>query len=54
MAKIYFNKYKERIDRREITVEEAIKLANAEVPKRWREAVIEMLEELIVEQSEAE
>ena len=46
MAKIYFRRYKERIDRGEITVNEAIELAEQEVPERWRAAVIELLEEL--------
>ena len=46
MAKIYFRRYKERIDRGEITVDEAIVLADQEVPERWRAAVIEMLEAL--------
>ena len=48
MAKIYFNRYKKRIDNEEITVEEAIELAEAEVPVKWRAAVVEMLEELNV------
>ena len=46
MAKIYFNRYKKRIDNEEITVEEAIELAEVEVPMKWRDAVVEMLEEL--------
>ena len=46
MAKIYFRRYKERIDAGEITVAEAIDLAGEEVPAKWRSAVIEMLEEL--------
>lgn len=46
MAKIYFNKYKKRIDNGEITVDEAIALAETEVPERWRDAVVELLEEL--------
>jgi len=44
MAKIYFRKYKTRIDAGEVTVEEAIALAEEEVPERWRAAVIELLE----------
>lgn len=44
MAKIYFRKYKTRIDGGEITVEEAIELAEVEVPERWRSAVVELLE----------
>jgi hypothetical protein len=44
MAKVYYRKYKARIDAGEITVEEAIALAETEVPERWREAVIEMLQ----------
>ena len=44
MAKIYFRRYKERIDAGEITVAEAIELAETEVPTKWRAAVIEMLE----------
>lgn len=47
MAKIYFDRYKKRIDNGEITVEEAIALAQTEVPTRWRADVISMLEELL-------
>lgn len=54
MAKIYFRKYKARIDAGEITVEEAIELANTEVPERWRAAVVELLEELITPQASIE
>lgn len=46
MAKIYYNRYKKRIDNGEITVDEAIALAEAEVPERWRAAVVELLEAL--------
>ena len=46
MAKIYFRRYKERIDSGEITVVEAIALAETEVPAKWRQAVIELLEAL--------
>lgn len=46
MAKIYFRRYKERIDSGEITVAEAITLAETEVHTKWRAAVIEMLETL--------
>lgn len=46
MAKIYFRRYKERIDNGEITVAEAIELAQTEVPAKWRSAVIKMLESL--------
>lgn len=46
MAKIYFDRYKRRIDSGEITVEEAIVLARTEVPTRWRNDVIAMLEAL--------
>lgn len=45
MAKIYYRKYKTRIDAGEITLEEAIELVQTEVPERWRAAVIELLEE---------
>ena len=44
MAKIFYNRYKDRIDAGEITVEEAIELAETEVPERWRAAVIAALE----------
>lgn len=47
MAKIYYDRYKKRIDNGEITVQEAIELAQAEVPTRWRADVISMLEALI-------
>ena len=46
MAKIYFRRYKERIERGEITVAEAIELARVEVPVNWRSAVIALLEAL--------
>ena len=46
MAKIYFRRYKERIDSGEITVAEAIALAETEVLAKWRQAVIELLEAL--------
>nr|AHF24069.1 hypothetical protein [uncultured bacterium Contig643] len=45
MAKVYFRRYKARIDAGEITAEEAIALAREEVPERWRAAVIDLLEE---------
>lgn len=44
MAKVYYRKYKAKIDSGEITLEEAIALVNEEVPERWRVAVIELLE----------
>lgn len=44
MAKIYYRRYRERIDNGEITLDEAIVLAGYEVPKKWRQAVIDLLE----------
>ena len=44
MAKIYYRRYRERIDNGEITLEEAIILAGYEVPVKWRAAVIQLLE----------
>lgn len=44
MAKIYYRKYKERIDAGAITLDEAITLAGTEVPTKWRAAVIALLE----------
>lgn len=44
MAKIYYRKYMERVNKGEITLQEAILLAEQEVPVRWREAVIALLE----------
>lgn len=44
MAKIYYRKYRARIDAGEITLAEAIALAEVEVPERWRDAVIALLE----------
>lgn len=44
MAKIYYNRYMDRVNKGEITLAEAIMLANQEVPIRWREAVIALLE----------
>ena len=46
MAKIYYRAYKARIDAGEITVEEAIELAQTEVNERWRAAVVALLEGL--------
>ena len=45
MAKIYFNKYSRMIDNGEITLEQAIALVNEEVPMKWRQQVIDMLNE---------
>ena len=44
MAKVYYRKYKARIDSGEITLEEAVALVRVEVPERWRADVIAMLE----------
>ena len=44
MPKVYHRKYKARIEAGEITLAEAIELVQVEVPERWREAVIELLE----------
>lgn len=43
MAKIYYRKYKARIDAGEITLEQALALVDGEVPVRWREEVKELL-----------
>lgn len=44
MAKIYFRRYMARVDAEEITLDEAIELAQEEVPTLWRAAVVAMLE----------
>lgn len=44
MAKIYYRRYKERVNSGEITLDEAIELATEEVPVRWRDAVVALLE----------
>lgn len=44
MAKVYYRKYKARIDAGDITLDEAISLARKEVPERWRDAVVALLE----------
>ena len=44
MAKIYYRKYKARIEAGEITLDQAIVLAQEEVPERWRAAVVALLE----------
>jgi len=44
MSKIYYNKYKKMIDDGLCTVDEAIEKAKAEVPARWKDAVVELLE----------
>ena len=43
MAKIYYRKYKARIDAGEITLAQALELVDAEVPARWRNEVKELL-----------
>ena len=45
MAKVYFRHYKEMIDNGEVTLEQAIALVNEEVPTKWRQQVIDMLNE---------
>ena len=45
MAKIYCKKYKTLIDAGEITLEQALRLVETEVPKRWRDEVIKLLNE---------
>ena len=45
MAKIYFRHYSAMIDNGEITLEQAIELVNEEVPTKWRQTVIDMLNE---------
>ena len=44
MARIYYNRYMKRVDSGELTIDEAIEYAEIEVPERWRDAVIELLE----------
>ena len=44
MAKIYYRRYKARVDAGEITLEEAVALTRTEVPERWRSAVAALLE----------
>lgn len=44
MAKIYYNRYMDRVNKGELTLAEAILLAEQEVPVRWRDAVIALLE----------
>lgn len=46
MARIYYNRYMERVNAGELTIVEAIELAGVEVPDRfgWRAAVITLLE----------
>ncbi len=44
MAKIYFNRYMDRVRAGEITIQEAIALAEEEVPTRWRAAVVALLQ----------
>ena len=43
MAKIYYRKYKQRIDSGELTLEQTLALVDAEVPERWRAEVKAML-----------
>ena len=45
MARIYYRRYRERIDRGEITVDQAIELAQTEVPIKWRAEVAALLEQ---------
>ena len=44
MAKVYYRKYKARVDAGEITLNEAVALVYAEVPERWQGAVAELLQ----------
>ena len=44
MAKIYYRKYRQRIDAGEITLAQALALADTEVPERWRATVKALLE----------
>ena len=44
MAKIYYNKYIKRVNSGEITLKQAIALAKKEVPERWRDQVVELLQ----------
>lgn len=44
MAKVYYRRYKVRIDAGEITKAQAIELAGQEVPPKWRAAVIALLQ----------
>ncbi len=43
MAKIYYRRYKARVDAGQITLDEAVALARTEVPERWRDAVAALL-----------
>ena len=43
MAKIYYKKYKARIEAGEISLEEALALVDTEVPAKWRAEVRAML-----------
>ena len=45
MARIYFRRYVERIEAGEITLTQAVELAQTEVPAKWRAQVIELLNE---------
>lgn len=45
MAKIYYRRYMERVNAKEITIDEAITLAEAEVPAKWKATVVALLEE---------
>lgn len=45
MAKVYYRKYKARIDTGELTLAEALALVDTEVPERWRAAVKQLLNE---------
>lgn len=44
MAKVYYRRYRQRVDAGEITLAQAISLAETEVPERWRAAVKALLE----------
>lgn len=43
MAKIYYKKYKDKVDNGEMTVDEVIDL----VPDKWKDVVRELFEEVI-------
>ena len=44
MAKIYYNRYMDRVNKGELSIAEAIILAEQEVPARWKEKVLMLLE----------
>ena len=54
MAKIYYNRYMDRVRAGEITIQEAIALAEVEIHPRWRPETVRLLRAELPEDEGAE